>query len=104
MRIMCLMLSTWKVVDWTKWRSTIEMIQLQYLCSGVFLLGCHAVFHLPHSWVSEQVNHSGADVQVVPCHCYPVVFHPIVQQLPVLYISGLVLWTRSLACHWSSIL
>ena len=50
---MCLTLSTWKVVDRTKWRSVVEMM------SGVSL-------------------------------CYAVIFHPIVEQLTVLYISGLV--------------
>ena len=30
---------------------------------------------------AREVNRSGADAQVVPCHCYLVVFHPFVQQL-----------------------
>ena len=29
----------------------------------------------------SQVNCSGADVQVVSCHCYLVVFYPFVEQL-----------------------
>ena len=33
-----------------------------------------------HGSVSK-VNHSGADVQVISCHCYLVVFHPFVEQL-----------------------
>ena len=34
---------------------------------------------------------AGTDTQVASCHCHPVVFHPIVDQLIVFYISGLVL-------------
>ena len=29
------------------------------------------------------MNHSGTVAQVVSCHCYPVVFHPFVEQLTV---------------------
>ena len=33
-----------------------------------------------HCSVSE-VNRSGADAQVVSCHCYLVIFHPFIEQL-----------------------
>ena len=39
----------------------------------------------------SEVNRSGTDMQVASCHCHPVVCHPIVDQLIVFYISGLVL-------------
>ena len=40
MHTICLMLSTWKVVDRTKWRSMVEIMP------GVSLQQHHAVFHL----------------------------------------------------------
>ena len=63
------------------------------MMSGVCLLQCCAVYHLL-SFISSlsKVSHSGADVQVVFCHCYPVVFHLFVEQLTIFYISGLVLY------------
>ena len=58
------------------------------MMSGVSLL-CNAVI----CFISllSKVNRSGTDTQVASCHCHPVVFHPIVDQLIVFYISGLVL-------------
>ena len=47
--------------------------------------------YLVHGSASK-VNHSGADAQVVFCHCYTVVFHPFVVHLTVFYISGVILW------------
>jgi len=35
---------------------------------------------------TSKVNHSGADTQVIPCP----LFHPIVEQLTVFYISRFV--------------
>ena len=32
---------------------------------------------------ANEVNCSGADAQVISCHCYPVVFDPFVEQLTV---------------------
>ena len=46
-----------------------------------------AVLHLSHSWVSER---SKCYVQVVSFHCYHAIFHPIIEQFTVFYISGLV--------------
>ena len=40
---------------------------------------------------ASEVNSSDADAQVVPCHCYLVVFHPFVEELTVFHTSGLVL-------------
>ena len=40
---------------------------------------------------ASEVNCSGADGQVVSCHCYLVTFHSFVEQLTVFHISGLVL-------------
>ena len=40
-----------------------------------------------------KVNRLGADVQVVSCHRYLVVFHPFVEQLTV--FRTMYLWTRS---------
>ena len=41
-----------------------------------------------HGSVSK-VNHSSVDTQVVSCHCYLVVFHPLVEQLiAVFHTSG----------------
>ena len=48
-----------------------------------------------HESVSE-VNCSGADGQVVSCHCYLVIFHSFVEQLTVFHISGLVLVSSSI--------
>ena len=48
----------------------------------------HAVLHLSTAQVSE-VNRSGCDAQVIPCHLYLVVFHPFVEQLTVFHTSGL---------------
>ena len=42
-----------------------------------------------HRSLSE-VNRSGADVQVVSCHRYLVVFHCFVEQLSVFHTSGLI--------------
>ena len=30
---------------------------------------------------ASEVNRSGADAQIISCHCHLVVFHPIVEQL-----------------------
>ena len=43
----------------------------------------------------SEVNCSGADGQVVSCHCYLVIFHSFVEQLTVFHISGLVLASSS---------
>ena len=72
MHIMGLTWSMWKV------RSN-EMAKLKEL------LRRHcAVLCLSRSRVSER---SGADVQVVSCHRYLVVFHPFVEQLTVFHTS-----------------
>ena len=60
--------------------------------SGVSLLkGCAVLRLLSFISLLSKVNHLGVDAQVVSCHCYPVVFHAIVDQLTVFYISALVL-------------
>ena len=38
-------------------------------------------------WIAQVL----VDVQVVSCHSYPVIFHPIVEQLTIFYIPGLLL-------------
>ena len=40
---------------------------------------------------ASEVNRSGADVHVISCHRYLVVFHPFVEQLTIFHISGLIL-------------
>ena len=50
-------------------------------CSEVSPLQCCAVLCPSCSWVSEQSESLNA--QVVSCHHYFVVFHPIVEQLTV---------------------
>ena len=82
MRIMCLTQSTWKVRN-GKARSTVEMMPC-----------CPPPIPL-HGSASE-VNSSSADTQVVSCHSYPVVFHPIVEQLTIFHTSGLVLALSSI--------
>ena len=42
-----------------------------------------------------EVNHLGADTQVVSCHRYLVVFQPFVEQLTIFHTSGLVLPSSS---------
>ena len=77
----------WKVADQTKWRSMVEIML------GVSLQRHHAVLRLlSSSSFLSKVNCSGADVQVISCHCYLVIVHAIVEQLTVFYISGLVLY------------
>ena len=51
--------------------------------------------YLVHGSASK-VNRSGADAQVVSCHCYTVIFHPIVVHLTVFYISRLILWPATI--------
>ena len=46
--------------------------------------------------VSAEINHSGADAQVVSIHGYLVVFHSFGEQLTVLHTSGLVLVSSSI--------
>ena len=83
MRIMCLILSTWKV-------------QLDKMAKLEARSRCrHAVLRLSRPRVSERNKSLGADAQVVSCHSY-VVFHPFVEQLTVFYISGLVLASSSI--------
>ena len=41
--------------------------------------------------VLSEVNRSCADALVISCDCYPDIFHPIVEQLTIFYISGLAL-------------
>ena len=87
-RFMCLTQSTWKVVDWTKWQSAVEMV------SWALRMWVGLLIH--HQTLSCAVRcnafpWSGADVQVVSSHCYPVVFHPFVEKLIFFYISGLIL-------------
>ena len=67
------------------------MTNRRVFCSGVSLLQCHAVLRLSCHRSASEVNRSGADAQVIPCHSYPVIFHPIIDQLTVFYISGLIL-------------
>ena len=43
-----------------------------------------------------EVSRSGTDVQVILCHRCLVVFHPLVEQLTVFHISGLVLASSSI--------
>ena len=56
MCIMCLMQSTWKVVDQTKLQSEDSALEFPY---------CDDMLSSVHGSASE-VNHSGADVQVSP--------------------------------------
>ena len=87
--------SHWAHVDRTKWRSAVEMIQLQYLCSVVSLLRFSAVLHLSRQRVSEQSEslrycRASRLLSLLSCrlssHCWAV-------------YRLLYLWTRSLACH-----
>ena len=76
MRIICLTQSTWKISGKIAKCGRDDMV----LTST----------YLVHRSASK-MNRSGADVQAVSCYCYLVIFHPFVEQLTVLYISGLVL-------------
>ena len=84
MRIMCLTPSTWKV--WSD-----EMAKLEVLSRR----RCAVLRPLSRSRITE-VNCSGADVQLISCHRYLVVFHPFVKQLTVFHTSGLVLPSSSI--------
>ena len=80
--IMCLTLSTCSQVSKQN-----ESLNIS-LCS----LYCNAVLRLSHLCGSaSEVKCSGADMQVISCHCYPVTLSPIVEQLNSFYISGLLL-------------
>ena len=63
MHIICLTLRTWKVINGEVW----SMIQLQYLCCGVFLLLSSTY---PVHGSGNGMNHSGTVTQVVSCHCF----------------------------------
>ena len=80
---------------------------ISYSCTVVFIhtTSSTLVYHVPHAdhvvssiiqngeaWLRQphaylihvsvnELNHSGADAQVVSCHRYLVVFHPFVEQL-----------------------
>ena len=88
MRIMCLKASTCMEICWLD-----EMVKCGQNDVWNPLLHRHVVLHLL-SFISllSKVNCSGADAQVVSCHCYPIVFHHFVEQLAVFYISKLVLY------------
>ena len=83
MCIMCLMPSMWKF-----WLD--EMAKLEPRLRDPVLSSAYPV----HESASE-VNCSGADRQVVSCHCSLVIFHSFVEQLTVFHISGLILASSS---------
>ena len=78
MRIMCLTQSTWKV------RSN-KMAKLKHCQDDAVLSSAYPVHRL-----ASEVNHSGADMQVVSCHHYLVVFHCFVEHLSIFHTSGFV--------------
>ena len=57
---------------------------------------CCVVLRLSVHESASEVNHSGGDTQVISGHRYLVVFHPLVEQLTVFHISGLVLASSSI--------
>jgi len=77
MRIMCHTPSTWKV-------GLNEMAKRGW--DNTVLSSTN-----PVQRSAGEVNRSDADMQVVSCHSYLVIFHLVFEQLTMFYISGLVL-------------
>ena len=91
MRVMCLTPCTWKVVQMAK-RGRDDSGSVPLLWNlPTATPRCPPPTGYAVNGLASEVNRSGADAQVVSCHCYPVVFHHFVEQLTVFYMSGLVL-------------
>ena len=89
LRIMCLMPSMWKVQsnEIAKRSRDDAMLASTYPVQGS----------------ANEVNHSGANIQVVSCHRYLVISHLFVEELAsrLLYISTIVYLAQSEDAHYS---
>ena len=89
MRIMCLTASTWKVVDRTKWRSEVEIIQLQYSAPESPYCDTMLSSNYPIHGSLSEVNCRSAVMQVVSCQLFAFLSWAVNHLL--------YLWTCSLA-------